>query len=75
MLRIKIKNNIKKQIKGSKMMVKEKAQGIGFFEKYLTIWVLLCHGSGDFNQKIFTGDSFGFRKYANSRSEHSSYNI
>ena len=28
------------------MMVKEKTQGIGFFEKYLTIWVLLCMAAG-----------------------------
>jgi ACR3 family arsenite transporter len=27
-------------------MKKEKAQGIGFFEKYLSIWVLLCMVSG-----------------------------
>lgn len=27
-------------------MSKEKAQGIGFFEKYLTIWVLLCMAAG-----------------------------
>lgn len=27
-------------------MGKEKAQGIGFFEKYLTIWVLLCMAAG-----------------------------
>ena len=27
-------------------MSKQKAQGIGFFEKYLTLWVLLCMGIG-----------------------------
>ncbi len=27
-------------------MSKEKAQGIGFFEKYLTLWVILCMGIG-----------------------------
>jgi len=27
-------------------MSKEKAQGIGFFEKYLTVWVLLCMAAG-----------------------------
>ena len=27
-------------------MSKEKTQGIGFFEKYLTIWVLLCMAAG-----------------------------
>lgn len=27
-------------------MNKEKAQGIGFFEKYLTVWVLLCMAAG-----------------------------
>lgn len=27
-------------------MEKEKLQGIGFFEKYLTLWVLLCMGTG-----------------------------
>lgn len=27
-------------------MSKEKAQGISFFEKYLTLWVLLCMGAG-----------------------------
>jgi ACR3 family arsenite transporter len=27
-------------------MKKEQNQGIGFFEKYLTIWVLLCMGTG-----------------------------
>ena len=29
-------------------MSKEKTQGIGFFEKYLTIWVLLCMAAGIF---------------------------
>ena len=27
-------------------MVKKEISGIGFFEKYLTIWVLLCMGIG-----------------------------
>lgn len=27
-------------------MSKEKTQGIGFFEKYLTVWVLLCMAAG-----------------------------
>lgn len=27
-------------------MIKEKHTGIGFFEKYLTIWVLLCMAAG-----------------------------
>jgi ACR3 family arsenite transporter len=27
-------------------MSKEKIQGIGFFEKYLTVWVVLCMGAG-----------------------------
>jgi ACR3 family arsenite transporter len=28
------------------VMAKEKMQGIGFFEKYLTLWVLLCMAAG-----------------------------
>ena len=27
-------------------MNKEKLQGIGFFEKYLTLWVILCMAAG-----------------------------
>jgi ACR3 family arsenite transporter len=27
-------------------MSKVKTQGIGFFEKYLTVWVLLCMAAG-----------------------------
>jgi len=27
-------------------MKQEKAQGIGFFQKYLTVWVALCMGVG-----------------------------
>ena len=29
-------------------MVKEKVQGIGFFEKYLTLWVIICMAAGIF---------------------------
>ncbi|MGB4595471.1 MAG: arsenical-resistance protein, partial [Anaerolineaceae bacterium] len=28
------------------MAEQEKASGIGFFEKYLTVWVLLCMAAG-----------------------------
>ena len=31
-----------KKLKGEIKMSKEKLQGIGFFEKYLTLWVVLC---------------------------------
>jgi len=31
---------------GCETMSKEKKQGIGFFEKYLTLWVLLCMAAG-----------------------------
>jgi len=34
-------------------MSKEKLQGIGFFEKYLTIWVLLCMAAGILTGKFF----------------------
>lgn len=36
-------------------MGKEKAQGIGFFEKYLTIWVLLCMAVGVLIGKFLPG--------------------
>ncbi len=36
-------------------MKKEKAQGIGFFEKYLTIWVLLCMSAGVLIGKYLPG--------------------
>ena len=36
-------------------MSKEKAQGIGFFEKYLTVWVLLCMAAGILIGKFLPG--------------------
>jgi len=36
-------------------MSKEKAEGIGFFEKYLTIWVILCMGVGILIGKFLPG--------------------
>jgi len=33
-------------------MIKEKLQGIGFFERYLTIWVMLCMATGIFIGKF-----------------------
>ena len=36
-------------------MSKEKRQGIGFFDKYLTIWVLLCMAAGVFIGKFLPG--------------------
>jgi ACR3 family arsenite transporter len=36
-------------------MKKEKAQGISFFEKYLTIWVLLCMSAGVLIGKFLPG--------------------
>jgi ACR3 family arsenite transporter len=33
-------------MRSAKAMNKEKTQGISFFEKYLTIWVLLCMAAG-----------------------------
>ena len=27
-------------------MKKEKSEGIGFFQKYLTVWVILCMAAG-----------------------------
>ena len=31
---------------GGNSMVKEQSQGIGFFQKYLTVWVALCMAVG-----------------------------
>ncbi|MHB1314225.1 MAG: ACR3 family arsenite efflux transporter [Christensenellales bacterium] len=36
-------------------MEKEKLQGIGFFEKYLTLWVLACMGIGVFIGNVLKG--------------------
>lgn len=36
-------------------MSKEKTQGIGFFEKYLTVWVLLCMAAGVLIGKFLPG--------------------
>lgn len=36
-------------------MNKEKSAGIGFFEKYLTIWVLLCMAAGILIGKFLPG--------------------
>jgi ACR3 family arsenite transporter len=36
-------------------MSKEKTQGIGFFEKYLTVWVLLCMMAGILIGKFLSG--------------------
>ena len=36
-------------------MRKEKSQGIGFFEKYLTIWVLLCMAAGILIGRLLPG--------------------
>lgn len=36
-------------------MSKEKIQGIGFFEKYLTVWVLLCMAAGILIGKFLPG--------------------
>lgn len=36
-------------------MVEEKKQGIGFFEKYLTVWVLLCMAAGILIGKFLPG--------------------
>lgn len=36
-------------------MSKEKTQGIGFFEKYLTVWVLLCMAAGILIGKFLPG--------------------
>jgi len=36
-------------------MSREKTQGIGFFEKYLTIWVLLCMAAGILIGKFLPG--------------------
>ena len=37
------------------MLSNEKTQGIGFFEKYLTIWVLLCMAAGILISKFLPG--------------------
>lgn len=42
-------------IKGVIKMEKETTQGIGFFEKYLSIWVLLCMASGILIGKFLPG--------------------
>jgi hypothetical protein len=36
-------------------MSREKTQGIGFFEKYLTVWVLLCMAVGILIGKFLPG--------------------
>lgn len=36
-------------------MSREKTQGIGFFEKYLTVWVLLCMAAGILIGKFLPG--------------------
>jgi ACR3 family arsenite transporter len=36
-------------------MTAEKSSGIGFFEKYLTLWVLLCMGAGILIGKFLPG--------------------
>ena len=36
-------------------MSKEKNAGIGFFEKYLTIWVLICMAAGILISKFLPG--------------------
>ncbi|MEM5767832.1 MAG: arsenical-resistance protein, partial [Bacillota bacterium] len=36
-------------------MSEQKAQGIGFFEKYLTVWVLLCMAAGILIGKFLPG--------------------
>ena len=33
--------------------MEKKSSGIGFFEKYLTVWVILCMGGGRFNRPVF----------------------
>lgn len=47
-------------------MEKEKMQGIGFFEKYLTVWVLLCMAAGVLVGRYFPGipDFLGQFEYA-----------
>jgi len=48
-------------------MKKEKSQGIGFFEKYLTIWVIICMVVGVLIGKFLPGipDFLGKFEYAN----------
>lgn len=48
-------------------MSKEKIQGIGFFEKYLTVWVILCMIAGVMIGKFlpFIPDFLGKFEYAN----------
>lgn len=48
-------------------MSKEKTQGIGFFEKYLTVWVLLCMAVGVLIGKFLPGITafLGRFEYAN----------
>ena len=48
-------------------MKKEKSQGIGFFEKYLTIWVIVCMVVGVLIGKFLPGipDFLGKFEYAN----------
>lgn len=48
-------------------MAKEKVQGIGFFEKYLTLWVLICMAAGVFIGRFlpFIPDFLGRFEYAN----------
>jgi ACR3 family arsenite transporter len=42
-------------------MSDEKKQGIGFFERYLTLWVLLCMAAGILIGKFLPGIS-GFSR-------------
>ena len=48
-------------------MSKEKSQGIGFFEKYLTIWVVLCMAAGVLIGKLVPAvpEFLGKLQYAN----------
>lgn len=46
---------MKNHIEGDIIMDKEKTQGIGFFEKYLTVWVLLCMAVGVLIGKFLPG--------------------
>lgn len=39
---------------GAILMAKEKSQGIGFFQKYLTVWVALCMAAGVLIGKFFS---------------------
>ena len=51
-LTLKLVQNIRKK---EYVMSNEKTQGIGFFEKYLTIWVLLCMAAGILIGKFLPG--------------------